>query len=239
MTGDRIVGGAPASSAIPWQVSVRYGTSGGNHFCGGTILDSKTVLSAAHCFQSGINNHYIMAGAISITDTSAQIIQVASSVINTENVYNSQTYNNDYIILKLASALTFNDNVQPACLPESSYNPGTGKTCFISGWGYLEYKGKIPANLQWVGVPTMTNAQCGNYYSATITDSMLCAGFVQGGKDSCQGDSGGPFVCNENGQAIIAGVVSWGKGCAAANAPGVYARVTTVLAWIKNHMVST
>ena len=45
---DRIVGGADAPTPIPWQVSIR---SWGGHFCGGTILDSKTILSAGHCFD--------------------------------------------------------------------------------------------------------------------------------------------------------------------------------------------
>ena len=238
MTGDRIVGGQDASSAIPWQVSIRSGTSGNNHFCGGTILDSKTILSAAHCFSNGISNQYVMAGAVSRTDTSGQTIKIASLVRNTEMQYNSQSLNNDYIILKLESDLTFNANVQPACLPDASYDPGTsGKTCYVSGWGTLSSgANSLPNTLQWVGVPTMTNSQCSQYYNS-ITSSMICAGFQAGGKDSCQGDSGGPFICNENGQAIITGVVSWGAGCASPNAPGVYARVTAALDWIKSNMV--
>ena len=67
---------------------------------------------------------------------------------------------------------------------------------------------------------------------------MICAGYPGvGGKDACQGDSGGPFVCNDGGKAVIAGVVSWGNGCALADYPGVYARTTYVLDWIKSQMV--
>ena len=68
---------------------------------------------------------------------------------------------------------------------------------------------------------------------------MICAGYPgDGGKDSCAGDSGGPFVCNDNSNAVIAGVVSWGIGCAHADYPGVYARTTSALSWIQNSMVS-
>ena len=99
--------------------------------------------------------------------------------------------------------------------------------------------GSAPNNLQYVRVPAITNSQCNTAYGGSITSSMLCAGYPNvGGKDACQGDSGGPYVCNNNGKAIITGVVSWGNGCAHADFPGVYARVTTVLNWIESNMVS-
>ena len=98
--------------------------------------------------------------------------------------------------------------------------------------------GSAPNNLQYVRVPAITNDQCNSDYGGSITSSMLCAGYRGvGGKDACQGDSGGPYVCNNNGNAVIAGVVSWGIGCAHPNYPGVYARVTKVLNWVKNNMV--
>ena len=91
----------------------------------------------------------------------------------------------------------------------------------------------------WVRVPAISNSACNSAYGGSITDSMICAGYPGvGGKDACQGDSGGPFVCNDGGKAVVAGVVSWGNGCALADYPGVYARTTYVLDWIKSLMVN-
>ena len=93
--------------------------------------------------------------------------------------------------------------------------------------------------LQWVRVPAITNSECTSAYGSGITDSMVCAGYPgEGGKDACQGDSGGPFVCANGTKSVIAGVVSWGYGCAEAQYPGVYARVTAALDSIKSEMVS-
>ena len=92
-------------------------------------------------------------------------------------------------------------------------------------------------------VPTITNADCSNDYKdyhIPVTESMICAGYQGvGGKDACQGDSGGPLICNSNGNPVLVGVVSWGQGCGEQQYPGVYTRVTPILDWIQEKMVTS
>ncbi|KAK2513759.1 kallikrein-13 [Columba livia] len=84
-----------------------------------------------------------------------------------------------------------------------------------------------------VNVTIFSTAQCRQFYPGSITDNMLCAGSVQGGRDSCQGDSGGPLVCNRT----LQGIVSWGmERCGQPKRPGVYTKVCRYYQWIQNIM---
>merc|ERR1712113_1353184 len=93
--------------------------------------------------------------------------------------------------------------------------------------------GSLARVLQKVDVPVVSDDHCRDSYGQSdITDSMICAGLDQGGKDSCQGDSGGPFMCGNE----LSGVVSWGYGCAEAGYPGVYTQTSYFVDWINSHM---
>lgn len=85
-------------------------------------------------------------------------------------------------------------------------------------------------------VPIVNQDTCIKMYKRKnkVTPQMICAGYLEGGKDSCQGDSGGPLTKKMNGEAVLVGVVSWGWKCAESNHAGVYSRVTSVRPWIKS-----
>lgn len=121
--------------------------------------------------------------------------------------------------------LVVNDNAQ---------YPAAGANLDVLGLGVTKADGdNVATKLRDVQVPAMTNNECRKSYGNQVKNNMLCAGFDEGGKDSCQGDSGGPLVQIEGNKHTQVGVVSWGAGCAEANSPGVYARVSSEIAWMK------
>merc|ERR1711872_1000407 len=138
--------------------------------------------------------------------------------------YDGFTVSNDVSVLQLTSPLTFNDFVQPIALPGQGH--AASGECIVSGWGTTSEGGHTPSVLMKVSVPVVSDEECRDAYGQNdIEDSMICAGLPEGGKDSCQGDSGGPFVCSDTGSNYLAGIVSWGYGCARPHYPGVYTEV--------------
>jgi secreted trypsin-like serine protease len=148
----------------------------------------------------------------------------------------------DIALVRLAkNEVQWNEMVQPACLFEDSRNNSsdkiinsidysnlstsfTGMTAVVAGWGFKnEMSDDYTHELQKVNVPIMTNEECQTWYQSQeaiketkipmlIGDGVICAGFVQGGKDACQGDSGGPLMIKEDGRLVVVGVVSAGIG---------------------------
>ena len=106
----------------------------------------------------------------------------------------------------------------------------------FTGWGYLSSGGASANALMQTSVPIKSDAACRKSYPNSIDDSMMCAGYDQGGIDSCQQDSGGPMVCEYSGRFHVEGVISWGMGCGSPGKFGVYAKVRHVKRWISQTM---
>ena len=153
---------------------------------------------------------------------------VLSKIIQHEN-YNPFTISNDISLLQMSKSLHFNSIVQPIALQTEKEYIGN---CIVSGWGTLTEGGSSSNVLQYVNVPTVTDAHCReDYGESQIDDSMICAGKSEGGKDACQGDSGGPLACDNK----LTGIVSWGYGCARPHYPGVYTEVAYFVDWVQTH----
>ncbi|XP_071403569.1 trypsin-3-like [Centroberyx affinis] len=225
----KIVGGYECPKhSVPYQVFLPNGTS-----CGGTLLSREWVLSAAHCKTKPILEVWLGLHNRRKFEGTEQFI-ISTKVIRHPD-FSSVTGDNDIMLIKLSRPATLNRYVRPATLPTKCARDGT--MCRISGWGRLRPKIKnllFPDKLQCLNAPLLSYNTCSNAYPSEITKNMICAGFLEGGKDSCEGDSGGPMVCGGK----IQGVVSWGHGCAQRNKPGVYTKVCNYISWIKNTMES-
>lgn len=182
----RIVGGSDANiEDYPYQISLQYY---GSHICGGSIISTRYVLTAAHC----TNGHSASALNIKAGSTyhrnGGQNLKVSRILQHPQ--YRDSTIDYDISILELATTLTYGDAIQPISL--SSSDP-TSKDhiidCVVSGWGMLWENGPLPDQLQRVDVHTFSRSSCKNFYgSSKITDRMICAGSSFG--DSCQGNFG-------------------------------------------------
>ncbi|NXT23322.1 TMPS9 protease, partial [Syrrhaptes paradoxus] len=229
----KIVGGTDASRGeIPWQVSLREDS---RHFCGATIIGDRWLLSAAHCFNE-TNPAEIEAyvGTTSLNGTDGTATKVNVTRVVQHPLFNSAVLDFDVAVLELARPLVFNKYIQPICLPHAVQPFPVGKKCIISGWGSLQ-EGNVtkPEILQKASVGIIDQETCNFLYNFSLTDRMICAGFLEGKVDSCQGDSGGPLACEvAPGVFYLAGIVSWGIGCAQAMNPGVYSRITKLTDWI-------
>ncbi|KXJ23469.1 Plasma kallikrein [Exaiptasia diaphana] len=151
----------------------------------------------------------------------------------------SPKFDYDITLLKLKKNINFNDKVRPICLPKKRFPDG--ENCYVTGWGYLkEFNKKIHKKperspiLQQLELPLVSDKECGKRHR--LTSRMICAGGTEG-EDSCQGDSGGPLTCkNKSGIWDLAGVVSFGRGCARKNEYGVYSNVAELKGWVEDQI---
>jgi len=250
----RVVGGNDASPhSIPWQVGILNVKDGfAEMMCGGTLLTEKHALTAAHCnfFENGdlllASDIIVVVAEHDQSNFSDGMMHEITSYTNHPQ-YNFKTNVYDFSMLHLTLPVELGNRAVPVCLPDLRFSDDklVGKNLTVSGWGNLRTGEwgtgyEYPKLLQTVDVPVVSQDDCRKAYlrfGRKIEDSMICAGYSTGGKDSCDGDSGGPLTYKENGRSYLIGVVSWGHAtCAIPEYPGVYARVTTALDWIQEEL---
>jgi len=227
----RIVGGEEAGADdYPWVVSLQNAYTG-QHFCGGSLVADRWVLSAAHCFEEG-DVVTDMVAIVKEYDLSAA--DQNEKKVAVKGVFFSA---GDLMLLELAEVVELPRLSLADELLTRSID--IGDPLRVIGWGDRnpdEEVDDFPNILHAVDVPLYDLAACQAAYDQTsdsVDGAMLCAGLSAGGKDSCQGDSGGPLLSKQGDEWYQVGVVSFGEGCAAENFPGVYTRVASYKDWVE------
>ncbi len=231
----KIVGGVSGViSDFPWQV---YYISG-NFMCGGSIINGKWVLTAAHCTKDNngnpisASNMKVKVGANNPYNSLDGMIYLVSEVIVHEG-FNNQTLENDIALLRIQDTIKFANAVPIKLLTATDIAAGAvspGVMSWVTGWGLTNVsQNTLPTSLQKVQLPLVTNLQASTVWGSIPSTDMM-AGYLNGNKDACNGDSGGPLVVPVLGEYKLAGIVSWGsQNC---NTYGAYTRVSLFNTWI-------
>ncbi|MGW7366352.1 serine protease [Streptomyces sp. NPDC054841] len=235
-----IIGGAPVRSAdSPWVVALssrdRFGGIRGGQFCGGVVVAPTKVLTAAHCLSrevlgtavSEVRDLRVLAGREDLRGAGGQEVPVRQVLIAPG--YDPRTSSSDLAVLTLSRALPAKYVIRMAAPGDAAYAPDTPATVY--GWGDTTGGGSYAFALRSAPVRVLPDEVCARAYPGRaggryMARTMLCAGDPGGGHDACQGDSGGPLVA----RGRLIGLVSWGSGCGRKDSPGVYTRVSAVLA---------
>ena len=225
-TGSKIIGGIDAEkNRYPWMVAVVTNLSRRKNFafCGGSIINDRFILTAAHCVNKIISSRVkVVVGAHTLQDAITLPSYPVSEIITED--YPSHGLKNDFALLKLSKNISFaNDSLfRPICLTSES---GPYDNLFLTGWGKTK-NSKLSHVMQEIDLDPIDDLKCSKKWRMFNSSRQLCAG--QSGRSACKGDSGGPLSTRVNGKVFQVGIVSYGdQRCASGTGtPTVYTKVS-------------
>lgn len=227
------------SGQWPWHVALLLMGQSVQQ-CSGALVASRWVLTAAHCFRrfKQPSQWIIRSGEFDLSLHEGFEQDVRAETIYVHSQYKSETNENDIALVYLKRPVEINDKVGVLCMPYQGFvQPGS--SCVVAGWGSPSnfHRGSAPLRSQIVPVVSRQHCNKTSSYAGLVKQSMICAGFEEGGKDRCYGDGGGPLMCPDfQGKWFVGGVNSWGQGCGISGKYGVYTLTESYRDWIDRHM---
>ncbi|XP_055131667.1 urokinase-type plasminogen activator isoform X1 [Symphalangus syndactylus] len=232
----------------PWFAAIYRRHRGGSvtYVCGGSLISPCWVVSATHCFIDYPKKEdyiiYLGRSRLNSNTQGEMKFEVENLILHEDYSADTLAHHNDIALLKIRSkegrCAQPSRTIQTICLPSMYNDPHFGTSCEITGFGKENSTDYLyPEQLKMTVVKLISHKECQqpHYYGSEVTTKMLCAADPQWKTDSCQGDSGGPLICSIRGRMTLTGIVSWGRGCALKDKPGVYTRVSHFLPWIRSH----
>ncbi|XP_046486980.1 uncharacterized protein [Neodiprion pinetum] len=244
--------GATLFGEFPWMVAllVRQTKNPLLFQCGGSLLSTRAVLTAAHCVAGQEVGRLVVRVGEWDTRSNNEPLPYQEAGVQTilkhPQFYSGGLYH-DVAVLILTSEVNYQTNVRPICLPQQGMAITPGVRCYATGWGRNSFgvEGQYQAVLRQVDLPIVERSDCQNRLRSTrlgqyfqLHGSFMCAG-GEPSKDTCTGDGGGPLVCpTSTGRYFQVGVVSWGIGCGSSTTPAVYASVPQHRQWIDQQLAN-
>ncbi|RHY57355.1 hypothetical protein DYB34_014009 [Aphanomyces astaci] len=232
-----IVNGTEAPIGKYTYVTGLRRTENGTAICGASLVAPKILVTAAHCSATAWATFASVGSHYANGTVDGERIKIVKRTRHPK--YNKATrFDYDVAVFELETAST----LPPVKLNwDEDQFTAPGAVSWARGFGDTSFGGVSSPVLLEADVVIWENSKCHDvlkkYNKYNVTSSMLCAGGVD--KDTCQGDSGGPLTVTRNGEEYLAGVTSWGIGCARPGHPGVYARISEVRDFIEPFLPKT
>uniref|UniRef100_A0A240PM40 Peptidase S1 domain-containing protein n=1 Tax=Anopheles epiroticus TaxID=199890 RepID=A0A240PM40_9DIPT len=226
---NRVVGGEVAKNgSAPYQVSLQV--SGWGHNCGGSLLNNRWVLTAAHCLVGTDPSEMLVLVGTNSLKEGGELLKVDKLVYHSR--YNRPQFANDIGLVRLESPVKFSELVQSVEYSEKEVPANV--TVRLTGWGRTSTNGNVPTLLQSLNVVTLSNEDCNTKAGDPgYTDVGHLCTLTKRGEGACNGDSGGPLVYDGK----LVGVVNFGVPCGLGYPDG-FARVSYYHDWVRTTMAN-